>query len=50
MLYVRGKDIGAIRHLGKSIAAVYHFGKLVWANIVSGVWARSKPWSRRSPW
>lgn len=50
MLYVKGKAIGAIRHLGKSIAEVYHLGKLVWANIFIGVWARSKPWSRKSPW
>lgn len=50
MLYVKGKYIEAINHLGKEIAEVYHLGKVVWANIISGVWARSKPWTRSNPW
>lgn len=50
MLYIKGKAIAAINHMGKGIAEVYHLGKLVWANIVSGTWVRSKPWTRSNPW
>lgn len=50
MLYVKEYSIGAINHIGKGIAEVYHLGKLMWANIISGVWARSKPWTRSNPW
>ena len=50
MLYVKGKYIEAINHLGKGIAEVYHLGKVVWANIISGTWVRPKPWTRSNPW
>ena len=50
MLYIKGKAIEAINHLGKETAEVYHMGKLVWANIINGTWVRSKPWTRSNPW